>query len=59
MLNIDFWYGNTIEDVDEMTSSFSDIDCEYRGNYISKGQYIGDYTTDSMQDLQLYILGLN
>lgn len=34
---IDLWYGNTLQECDGLTYSFSDCDCIYRGNIIKNG----------------------
>lgn len=52
MLKIDMWYGNKIEDVDRVDITFSDIDCEYRGNIFIKGKVVGDYVTDNLLKLE-------
>lgn len=47
---IDMWYGNKIEEVDKITVSFSDLDCEYRGNCYIGGKCVGDFSTqDSLE----------
>lgn len=44
-MNIDFWYGNTLEDVKRIDIFFSDVDFIYRGNmYDANGKIIGDYS---------------
>ena len=50
MVNLDFWYGNTIEQVDEVTVSFYPNAGEYRGNMLIDKKFIGDYVaTDSVE----------
>ena len=47
-INIDMWYGDKAEDVDNIDIFFSDVDCVYRGNCYIKGKPVGDYSaTDS------------
>ncbi len=48
---LDFWHGETIEDVDDITVFFSDVDCTYRGNMSSKGKIIGDFSTKDSSEL--------
>lgn len=44
-MNIDFWYGNTLEDVKRIDVFFSDVDFIYRGDmYDVNGKIIGDYS---------------
>lgn len=44
-LNIDFWYGDTLQDVKSIDCFFSDVDCIYRGNmYNADRKIIGDYS---------------
>lgn len=52
MIKIDMWYGNKVEDVDQITVSFYDLDCVYRGNLYKKGKIIGDYSCDDSVELQ-------
>lgn len=52
MTTIDFWYGNTIADVDRISIAFSDVDCVYRGNLYSHGRIIGDYTSSNSVELE-------
>lgn len=48
-IKVDMWYGDSIEDVDKIDISFSDLDCVYRGNIYIKGKCVGDYSCgDSM-----------
>ena len=42
---VDMWYGDDMRDIDKITMSFSDCDCEYRGNVYINGKMVGDYTT--------------
>ena len=45
----EMWYGDRIVDIDNISCSFSDCDCCYRGNLYNEGKAIGDYhTTDSV-----------
>jgi hypothetical protein len=49
-MKFDFWYNNTIEDVEQVSCYFSDVDCIYWGNLYKDGNAIGDYTaTDSVE----------
>ena len=50
-MKIDFWYGNTKEDVAAADCFFSDTACIYRGHvYDETGKAIGDCaTTDSLE----------
>lgn len=44
-INIDFWYGDTLQDVKSINCFFSDTDCIYRGNmYNADHKIIGDYS---------------
>ena len=44
-INIDFWYGDTLQDVKSIDCFFSDTDCIYRGNmYNADRKIIGDYS---------------
>lgn len=49
---IDLWYGNTIQDCDGLTYSFSDCDCVYCGNFVKNGQFVGDYTTGDFREIE-------
>ena len=48
---LDFWYGDKLEDVNGVTVSFSDLDCEYRGNMWKGNKIIGDFSTQDSMDL--------
>lgn len=49
---IDLWYGDTLQECDGLTCSFSDCDCVYRGNIIKNGQFVGDYTAGEFQSIE-------
>lgn len=49
---IDLWYGNTLQECDGLTHSFSDCDCVYRGNIIKNGQFVGDYITGDFRAIE-------
>ena len=49
---IDLWYGNKVSEVDALTISFSDLDCEYRGNMYKAGKAIGDFSTKDSTEIQ-------
>ena len=49
---IDLWYGDTLQECDSLTYSFSDCDCIYRGNIIKNGCFVGDYTTDDFRKIE-------
>lgn len=50
-LILDFWYGDTMSDCDEMSCRFSDIDCMWYGNFYKNGKCVGDYTADYFQTI--------
>lgn len=52
MINIDIWHKNNPEEITGIDWSFSDLDCVYRGNLCKGGKMIGDYTADTMQEVQ-------
>lgn len=52
MINIDIWHKNNPEEITGIDWSFSDLDCVYRGNLYKGGKMIGDYTADTMQEVQ-------
>ena len=52
MINIDMWYKHQPEEVTGINWSFSDLDCVYRGNLYKDGKTIGDFTADTMQEVQ-------
>lgn len=50
-MKIDLWYGDSLQDVDKISVSFSDLDCVYRGNLYKKGKCVGDYECDDSVEL--------
>lgn len=52
MINIDMWHKNNPEEITGIDWSFSDLDCVYRGNLYNGDKMIGDYTADTMQEVQ-------
>ena len=52
MISIDMWYGHKPEEVTGINWSFSDLDCVYRGNLYKNGKTIGDFTADTMPEVQ-------
>lgn len=52
MINIDMWYGDKPEEVTGINWSFSDTDCVYRGNVYKDDKCIGDYGSDTIQEVQ-------
>lgn len=47
---IDMWYGDDPNTADAITASYYPNDCEYRGNILKNGKYIGDFSTaDSLE----------
>lgn len=51
-INIDMWHGDKPEDADRISVSFSDMDCEYRGNIYKNGKAIGDYSANDSLEIQ-------
>ncbi len=49
---IDLWCGDTIGECSDLTYSFSDCDCVYRGNIIKDGRFVGDYTTCDFREIE-------
>lgn len=52
MLNIDFWYGNNLEDVTGATATFYPNEGLYRGNVFQGSKIIGDYTTTDSVEIE-------
>ena len=52
MINIDIWHKNNPEEITGIDWSFSDLDYVYRSNLYKGGKMIGDYTADTMQEVQ-------
>lgn len=52
MINIDMWYGDKPEEVTGIDWCFNDLDYVYRGNLYKNGKTIGDFTADTMQEVQ-------
>lgn len=42
-MHFDFWYGNKLSEITKATCSFSDVDCEYRGNMYIGDKCVGDF----------------
>ena len=49
---VDMWYGDKIEDVTSIDTSFSDIDCVYRGNCFIGDRVVGDYSTNDSTEIE-------
>ena len=52
MINIDMWYEYKMEEVTGINWSFYGYDVVYRGNLYKNGKTIGDFTADTMQEVQ-------
>lgn len=52
MMTVDMWYGDSVEDADEIDFTFYPNDCEYRGNIFLNGKAIGDYTCSSFDEIK-------
>lgn len=52
MISIDMWYKNNPKEITGIDWSFSDLDCVYHGNVYKDGKIIGDFTADTMQEVQ-------
>lgn len=52
MIDIDMWYGDKSEEVTGINWSFYGYDAIYRGNLYKGDKMIGDYTADTMQEVQ-------
>ena len=52
MMTVDMWYGDSVEDADEIDFTFYPNDCEYRGNIYKGGKMIGDYTCNSSDEIR-------
>ncbi len=44
----DFWYGDKIEDCDNVKCYFCDLDGSTRGNFYKGEDVVGDFTAESM-----------
>ena len=51
-VNIDMWYGDKPEQVTGLDIRFNDLGCFYCGNLLIFGKIVGDYYSDSVQDLE-------
>lgn len=52
MIKIDMWYEYKPEEVTGINWSFYGYDVAYRGNLYKNGKTIGDFTADTMQEVQ-------
>ena len=52
MIKIDMWYEYKPEEVTGINWSFYGYDVGYRGNLYKNGKTIGDFTADTMQEVQ-------
>ena len=52
MIKIDMWYENNPEEVTGINWSFYCYDTIYRGNVYKGKNIIGDFTADTMQEVQ-------
>ena len=52
MIKIDMWYEYKPEEVTGINWSFYGYDVVYRGNLYKYGKTIGDFTADTMQEVQ-------
>lgn len=52
MIRLDMWYGNKTSEVTRVNIIWSDLDCVYRGNMSIGGKYVGDYTANSVQEIE-------
>ena len=52
MIKIDMWYEYKPEEVTGINCSFYGYDVVYRGNLYKNGKTIGDFTADTMQEVQ-------
>lgn len=59
MINIDMWYNNKPSEADEISITFYDNDCEYRGNICKNGKAIGDYSCNNSIELEKYFSHLH
>lgn len=57
-MQIDFWYGNTMEQVTHVTCSFSDIDCTYRGNLYIGNKAVGDFICSDSTIIEQWFPGI-
>ena len=56
---IDFWYGNTKNDIAFADCFFYPNNGHYAGNiYNSKGEIIGDYTSDNSVEIEEHFPGI-
>ncbi len=51
-MKVDMWYGDKVEDVDNVDIFFSDVDCVYRGNCYINGKPVGDYSTTVSTEIE-------
>ena len=50
-MKIDMWYNNDVKSVTKIDCSFSDLDCEYRGNLYINDKCVGDYSTQDSTEI--------
>ena len=52
MIKIDMWYNDKKEQATGLDIQFNDLGCFYSGNLRIFGKIVGDYYSDSVQDLE-------
>lgn len=52
MINIDMWYGDSLEEIDKIDIFFYPNDREYRGNIYRNGAIVGDYSCNDSIELE-------
>lgn len=58
MLKFDFWYGDTLKDVDGVHVVFYPNEGLYRGNVCKAGRIIGDFTSSDSLEIEKYFPGI-
>jgi hypothetical protein len=58
MINLEFWYNNTLEEVTEIDCFFYPNAGEYRGNLYINGKAVGDYTTRNSSEIEKIAPGI-
>ena len=49
---LDFWYGDTLEDITKIEYWWGDTDYEYRGIMFKGDKVVGDFTFDSSTEIE-------
>ena len=52
IIRVDMWYGNATSEATRLNIFWADLDCVYRGNVFIGDKYAGDYTANSVQEIQ-------